>query len=203
MSDEVQIFKVGIDNGHGQETIGKRSPVTLGAPVVHEWVSNRQFAHAVMAELVLRGVEAELLVPEDKDIPLIERVARAKAAGCQMIVSIHSNAGKGTGIESFILEGDAEGKKLAILLNKHVSQQTNLSTRTRGVATQVMYKGTAVDPLLCKLSVQQGISAVITKIGFYDNVHDLKVLRDPVLRKKAVTGIVKAICEYTKVKYKP
>ena len=89
-------MKVLIDNGHGIETPGKRSPDGR----FREYKYNREIARAVVEHLQLRGIDAELLVPEGNDIPLKERVRRANKITCQIghpvqetiIVSIHVNA---------------------------------------------------------------------------------------------------------------
>lgn len=66
-------MKILIDNGHGVETPGKRSPDGR----FREYKYNREIARAVVEHLQLRGYDAELLVPEENDISLEERVRRA------------------------------------------------------------------------------------------------------------------------------
>ena len=65
-------MKILIDNGHGQETAGKRSPDGR----LLEWSYNREIARRVNAELQQRGYYSSLLVPEDEDISLAERCKR-------------------------------------------------------------------------------------------------------------------------------
>jgi len=88
-----------VENGHGLMTAGKRSPDGQ----FREPFYNREIARRVVAELKDRGLDAELLVPEDDDMSLAERVRRVNAAcfllGKQnvILVSIHVNAaGDGT-----------------------------------------------------------------------------------------------------------
>lgn len=88
-------MKILIDNGHGAETPGKRSPDGR----LREWEYARRVARRVARALELRGVEAHLLVEEEADVPLKERVGRVRehcqraggAAGV-LLVSIHLNA---------------------------------------------------------------------------------------------------------------
>ena len=87
-------MKILIDNGHGQFTSGKRSP----DGEFREAFYNREIARRIVADLIDRGRDAELLVPEDDDISLKERVRRVNAA-CLLhgrknvvLVSIHVNA---------------------------------------------------------------------------------------------------------------
>lgn len=81
--------KILIDNGHGIETPGKRSPDGR----LLEYRYTREIAAAVVSGLRQRGLDAIRLVPEEADIPLKERVRRANAYGPDAIlVSIHCNA---------------------------------------------------------------------------------------------------------------
>ena len=65
-----------IDNGHGHNTPGKRSPDGKFL----EYAYNREIATRIVADLTDRGHNAQLLVPETEDIPLSERVRRINAA---------------------------------------------------------------------------------------------------------------------------
>ena len=65
-----------IDNGHGHNTPGKRSPDGKFLEATY----TREIAKRVVADLTDRGHNAQLLVPETEDIPLSERVRRINAA---------------------------------------------------------------------------------------------------------------------------
>ena len=90
-----------IDNGHGKNTKGKCSPDKS----IYEWEYTREIACRLYEKLLLEGIEAILLVPEEKDISLSERVRRekkltreAKKAGKETcLFSIHLNAAGGDG----------------------------------------------------------------------------------------------------------
>ena len=73
-------MKVLIDNGHGVNTPGKRSPDGR----FREYKYNREIAAAVVEHLKLRGIDAELLVPEEEDISLEERSRRVNKIACQI-----------------------------------------------------------------------------------------------------------------------
>ena len=87
-------MKILLDNGHGIETPGKRSPDGLFL----EYENNRTIASRVTAELLDCGYDASLLVPEISDVPLTERCRRTNAvcdefgASNVILVSIHVNA---------------------------------------------------------------------------------------------------------------
>ena len=83
-------MKVLIDNGHGVNTEGKRSPDGR----LIEYAYTREIANRVVNDLKASGLDAIRIVPEETDIPLEERVARANKyyaeSGKQAIlVSIH------------------------------------------------------------------------------------------------------------------
>ena len=65
-------MKILIDNGHGRETPGKRSPDGR----LLEYVQNRLLARGIVDALTARGLDASLLVPEETDISLPERCRR-------------------------------------------------------------------------------------------------------------------------------
>ena len=82
-----------IDNGHGRDTAGKRSPDGR----LLEYAYAREIAVRLERELKARGYDAQRIVPEENDTSLKERCNRANriyaAAGKKAIlVSIHCNA---------------------------------------------------------------------------------------------------------------
>ena len=87
-------MKILIDNGHGSNTQGKRSP--NGS--ILEYKYTREIAQRVVDELKARGYDAERIVTEDYDVSLGERCrrvnAKCKAHGSHnvLLVSIHNNA---------------------------------------------------------------------------------------------------------------
>ena len=120
-----QPMKILIDNGHGIQTKGKRSPDGKFL----EYAYTREIARQVVTELKNKGYDAELLVPEEDDIPLSERVRRTNAH-CQafgktnvILISIHVNAaGDGskwmnaTGWSCYTCKGQTESDRLATCL---------------------------------------------------------------------------------------
>ena len=64
-----------IDNGHGKNTKGKCSPDKR----LMEWQWTRWVAAMVCEKLMKKGIDARLLVPEETDISLAERVRRTNA----------------------------------------------------------------------------------------------------------------------------
>ena len=124
-------MKILIDNGHGIQTKGKRSPDGK----LLEYAYTRELARQVVTELKNKGYDAELLVPEEDDIPLSERVRRTNAH-CQalgksnvILISLHLNAaGDGTkwmnatGWSCYTCKGQTESDRLADSLYKAAEQ---------------------------------------------------------------------------------
>lgn len=83
-------MKILIDNGHGSNTAGKRSPD--GSLREYKWC--REVACMVCDILQAEGYDASLLVPEEIDISLAERCRRANRFPKRdtVLVSIHNNA---------------------------------------------------------------------------------------------------------------
>lgn len=73
-------MKILIDNGHGRDTAGKRSPDGR----ILEWSYNREIAARVVAGLRNLNLDADLLVPEDEDISLKERCRRVNRICSQL-----------------------------------------------------------------------------------------------------------------------
>ena len=91
-----------LDAGHGSDTPGKCSPDKS----LYEWSWNREIVAMLCERLYgLENIQTVILVPEENDVPLKERVRRvntivhdAKIAGKEcLLISIHINAaGHGT-----------------------------------------------------------------------------------------------------------
>lgn len=114
-------MKVLIDNGHGSNTSGKRSPDGR----LREYAYTREIAERLVMELRKNGIDAERIVKEEIDVPLAERCRRANEykASEAVLVSIHCNAaGNGSdwmsarGWEAWTSVGKTKADKLATCL---------------------------------------------------------------------------------------
>lgn len=93
-------MKILIDNGHGVNTSGKKSPDKQ----LLEYKYNREIAIKLVAELKANGYDAERIVTEETDISLGERCRRVNAI-CNKIgtdnvilISVHVNAAGSGGV---------------------------------------------------------------------------------------------------------
>ena len=93
-----------LDNGHGYDTPGKCSPDKR----LYEWSCNRDIVKRISAKLNELNIPNEILVTEDFDVSLNERVNRAnkmslmaKKQGLEpILISIHINAAGNGGWKS-------------------------------------------------------------------------------------------------------
>ena len=113
-----------IDNGHGKETLGKKSPDQK----LQEWGYARRVAREVARKLRAMDYKVILITPEDEDISLNERVRRvneyARKTRC-ILISIHLNAAgdgskwlKASGWECYTSVGKTNSDNLAEYLCK-------------------------------------------------------------------------------------
>lgn len=182
-------MKVLIDNGHGENTPGKRSPDGR----LREWAYSREIADMVVSGLRKRGIDAERIVKEDTDVPLSERCRRANAVYKEtgkkaILISIHCNAaGNGgswlnaRGWSVFVSNNaSANSKKLATCLGEAAEVQR---VTIRKQTPKLMYWEQNL--AICRDS---NCPAVLTENFFQDNKEDVEYLLSPA-GKKAVARI--------------
>ena len=193
-------MKIFIDNGHGLMTAGKRSPDGQ----FREPFYNREIAKRVVSDLRDRGLDAELLVPEDDDISLAERVRRVNAAcfllGKQnvILVSIHVNAaGSGskwlnaTGWSVYTCKGQTASDKLAECL----CQAAIKNFPGRRIRTD-MSDGDMDWEEGFYILRKSLCPAVLTENFFMDSRSDLEYLQSRAGKQAVVDTHVEGIIEY-------
>lgn len=111
-------MKILIDNGHGSNTPGKRSP----DGTLREYAWTREVSCMICDLLQAEGYDAKLLVPEQWDVSLAERCRRANQYNKKdtILVSIHINAAgngskwmKARGWSIFTTKGITKADELA------------------------------------------------------------------------------------------
>lgn len=170
-------MKVLIDNGHGENTPGKRSPDGR----LREWAYTRKIADRVIAGLRTKGIDAERIVKEMVDIPLSVRCRRAntiyrESGGNAILVSIHCNAaGVGSdwlpahGWSVFISDNaSTNSKKLAICLAE-VAIQKEVFVRQPTPEQLFWIQNLAI----CR---DTNCPAILTENFFQDNKEDVEFL---------------------------
>lgn len=189
-----------LDNGHGANTAGKRSPDGR----LREYAYAREIVKLVQLELgkELGMANVRILTPEENDISLRERCKRAndicKSYGSKnvLLVSVHNNAAGADGQWH-----DARGWSAHVSLNASLASKTlarclisaaeSDGLKVRKYALQVPYwsQNLAIcRDVLCP--------AVLTENLFQDNKEDVEFLLSET-GKKTITDLhVKGIIDY-------
>ena len=189
-----------IDNGHGHNTPGKRSPDGKFL----EYAYNREIATRIVADLTDRGYNAQLLVPEPEDIPLSERVRRINAH-CNtlgksnvILISIHVNAaGNGTkwlnatGWSCYTSKGQTTSDRIAECF--YEAAKKNFPDRR----IRTDYSDNDPDWEENFYILRHSLCpAVLTENFFMDNHSDLEYLQSRSGKQAIVDTHVEAITEY-------
>ena len=189
-----------IDNGHGQETAGKRSPDDR----LREYKYAREIAAEVVKRLKAQGYNAQQLVTEENDISLGARCKRVNdickhfGASNVLLVSIHLNAkGNGTKWESargwqacVSLNASAKSKQLASSLFDAASAQ-GLKMRSPKPGQKWWSQNLAI----CR---DTNCPAVLTENLFQDNKQDYDFLLSDQGREAIINLHVEGIVNYIK-----
>lgn len=117
-----------LDNGHGKETAGKRSPIWSDGSQLFEWEFNRDIVRRIAEKLQADGIPYRVLVPEENDISLTERARRANEYakefnGKAYVLSIHANAGGGTGWEVYTSPGQTPSDAIATVFFEEAGRE--------------------------------------------------------------------------------
>lgn len=113
-----------LDNGHGKETPGKRSPVWSDGKQLFEYEFNRDIVRRIANMCDAEGVRYQIITPELTDIPLKDRCKRVNSYYTYyraqhidtFLLSIHANAGGGTGWECYTSKGLTAADAMATTL---------------------------------------------------------------------------------------
>ena len=195
-------MKILIDAGHGVDTPGKRSPDS----VFREYYWNRLVADKLQAQLLLNGIDAELVVPETHDISLSQRVARVNevcsrvGADEVILVSIHANAaGDGSrwmgakGWSCYTSPGETKSDKLAECLYDAFEEEF----RDRKIRKD-MSDGDRDWEANFTLLAKTRCPAVLLENFFYDNEEECAWLMQQDTRIRIAEAAAKGIMKYLK-----
>ena len=194
-----------IDNGHGSQTPGKFSPLldnsmNIGSEFTskgrfREWKYNRVIANQVVDVLKDMKYDARLVVPEDADISLSERIRRInticnkEGARNVLLISVHANAvGNGSqwmnayGWEAYSTRDKTKSDILADCLYKRAD--TNVKGRKIREDWTDGDRDKEADFYIIKKAY---CPAVLTENFFYDNKDDLKFMTS----EEGIHGVVR------------
>lgn len=191
-------MKVLIDNGHGSNTPGKRSPDGR----LMEYAYTREIAKMLLDKLKARGIDAELVTPETYDVSLsvrtsrVNRICRQFGSKNVLLISLHNDAmgsdGKWHTARGFSARvapnASNNSKKLAKLLyNEAVKENLkgNRATPPEGYWVQNL--------AICR---DTNCPAVLTENLFQDNKEDVELLLSEKGKETIVNLHVNGILNY-------
>lgn len=186
---------IALDAGHGLRTAGKRCRKQLDPNQTREWQLNARIMDAVGDALAGRGWRV-LRVDDTtgaQDVPLSKRVGAANAAGADVYLSMHHNAGlsgrPGGGTVVYYCSSKPERPEQARKLYDAIVSRTGL----RGNRSQkVIKKGFYVVK-------NTKMPAFLVENGFMDSPTDVPVILSEDHARKTADGVVAFLVDVLKV----
>jgi N-acetylmuramoyl-L-alanine amidase len=182
-----------LDNGHGKETPGKRSPVWPDGTQLFEWEFNRDVAKRTATLCHDAGIEVHILVPEETDITLGERCRRANKydADKSFLLSVHANAGGGTGFEAYTSKGNTQADEIADILYSEAEREfTPDGWKVRKDTTD----GDSDKESNFYILKHTSMPAVLAEFFFMDTEKDCKFIMSETGRQKCAEVLFRTIC---------
>lgn len=190
-----------LDNGHGENTAGKRSPQFPHGGRLSEYMYNRVLAGAIKTAAEARGLRVVMLCPELEDAPLKTRAKRANdyirkhPDDLCVLLSIHGNAaGDGTkwmqarGWEAWTTTAKNNSDYLARCLYDAMAKALP-DMQLRGAKTGGKEKNFT-------LLYLANCPAVLTENLFYDNLEDAALMMQADTRRALAEAHVGGVMKY-------
>ena len=207
-------MSVVVDPGHGGSDQG-----AVGLVVEKE--KALAIALATRSRLQEYGLKVLMTRSDDSAVSLAERVAVANKAGAKVLLSIHINAGGGTGFESYRYPGSVEGAKLQAAIHKALIPVLADSVTEHGILTATALEAEPVDiPLSLSGDALEAwirdrgqkearwyvlantkMPGVLCECLFVDHPDDAKLLKDPAFLKKLGAAIADGVAAYLGVQF--
>lgn len=188
-----------IDNGHGRDTKGKRSPD--GTFLEYKWA--REEAKLLQAYFTQLGVKSFLLVPEAIDVSLSVRCARAndyaRKLGAEnvLLISLHCDAmpgcdktwGEARGLTSIVYtKAGTMSRKFAALVTSAANDAHLLGNRSVPSCLYREQNLAILRDTICP--------AVLIECGFMTNRDDVAFMRSTQGRNTIAQAIADAVYKY-------
>lgn len=180
---------IGLDNGHGYNTAGKRTPPFPNTgQIIREWEFNHPTARKLKELLEQDGYKVIMVSDTVEDTPLKSRTTKANNEKVDLYISIHYNALQGLwgshgGIETFHHPNSKEGKRLATLVQEELIKSTNL--RSRGVKEANF-----------QILRETNMPSILVEAGFMDNLEEAKLMLDVEYQNKVAKAILNGVNSY-------
>lgn len=211
-------YLVGLDDGHGINTAGKRTvalkedikfngKTRKKGTIIHENEFNEAIMRKVEPYLKKCDIGYIELAPTDSDTPLSTRASVANRKGCDLVVSIHANALAGTkwqtgayGLVVIKTKGcQSRTDKLASIMYKNLKE---VNFPSNGETKYGIRVDTEISGFTLAILRQTKMPAVLVELGFMDNWTDVKTMCTEKFQDECAKGIAVAICDFLGVKFK-
>lgn len=126
---------------------------------------------------------------ESVSASLNRRAEIANKSGADLFVSIHCNAGGGTGIETYYCTGSEASKTFATFVQNSVVDEIGIRDRGVKSAKYAVLRNT-------------NMPALLLETAFIDTASDAAYLADSGYQRRYAEAIARGICEYMGVEYK-
>lgn len=182
---------IALDAGHGYHTAGKRCMKKLDPDETREWYLNDRIMD--MVESMLHNYDCTVLRVGDttgrNDISLSARVKAANAAGCDIYLSMHHNAG---------LNGRQGGGSVVF----YYSTNTNRNVQAKKLYDQIVSRtglvGNRAEKIIKKgfyVLKHTNMPAFLIENGFMDSPDDVPVILSHDHAEKTAQGVVDFLVE--------
>lgn len=187
----LQGYIIAVDPGHGGYDGGARAGVSR----VWEKEINLQVALRLQAALEEQGAKVVLTRTEDtalgekKRADLDARLQLAKAAGAQMLLSVHMNeyhSARESGPQVFYRAGAAEGRLLAGAIQEAMVEELQPSRVRKAMAGDYyMLSG--------------NMPSVLVECGFISNPGEEKMLMNEGYQERLAQAVCRGVCAYVQL----
>ncbi|MHB9027076.1 MAG: N-acetylmuramoyl-L-alanine amidase family protein [Armatimonadota bacterium] len=194
-------YVVYLDDGHGKDTPGKRTPRFPDGHYMPENEFNAAVVRYLASILTAHGLTVIQISPESSDTPLTKRVQRAndhhralmkKATFRSVLVSVHANAyGNGVtfnsanGVEVFYYSGRFK-RESAVLARDVLAELLKGTPQTnRGVKTASFY-----------MIRKPEMPSVLVEYAFMTNLREARLLDSDAFRRECAQETAAGICRY-------
>jgi len=180
-------MRVGIDAGHG----GTNHGIEANGIIEKDWTYSQ--ANVIFNLLASLGVSVTMLRSGDETVSLKERAARADEFGCDVVVSLHVNAGDPLwhGLRALHYPLSRDGRRLAdAVARKFPSELSSPSTRSAYPAKRDSW------PDAHAVLGAYSQPTVLVEYAFATHGSDSIYLKDLGIVNRANLAIVAALLDY-------
>lgn len=178
----ILMIKILLDPGHGGRDPGavyqglKEKDLTLAIAMKLKRLLEKDF----------QNLQVKLTREKDETLSLLERTKLANRWHADLLVSIHINAGKGKGFESFIYHGQYPHKTNTMRLRNmiHTSIIDTTGFRDRGKKEANFH-----------ILRESSMAAILTENGFIDHEQDARLLSQDTFLDRIARGHVEGLAK--------